>query len=201
MALSLLTDATDLPVTLAEAKAHLGVDIANDDEMITSFIGAATQEAEHIMQRAVMPQTWQLTLDSFQPNQRYWLAARGSRSIALDRPPVTAITSIQYVDTSGVTQTLDPSAYRLLKHEYRAAVVPVFGLEWPSTRQQADAVQITFSAGYADASSVPELIKTWIKLRVGTLYENREMFVVDTRIAFVDLPFDGLLDRFRTWQL
>jgi uncharacterized phiE125 gp8 family phage protein len=202
MALSLLTAASVLPVTLAEAKAHLRVDITDDDALITSLIGAATLEAEHLMQRAIMPQTWILTLDSFRPHPaRYWLTGRASQSIGLDRPPVTAIGSIQYVDINGAAQTLDPTAYRLLKHEYSGAVVPVFGLNWPNTRQQADAVQITFSTGYADAASVPELIKAWIKLRVGTLYENREMFAVDTRLTFVDLPFDGLLDRYRVWQL
>lgn len=202
MSLLLQTAATDSPVTLAEAKAHLRVDIADDDALISSLIGAATLEAEHIMQRAVMPQTWTLTLDSFRPSvPHYWLTKRVAQAIELNRPPVSGIVSIQYVDTAGGAQTLDPSKYQLVKSEYSGAIVPAFAQQWPSTRQQPDAVQITFTAGYANAASVPELIKAWIKLRIGTLYENREMFAVDTRLAFVELPFDGLLDRYRVWQL
>jgi uncharacterized phiE125 gp8 family phage protein len=202
MALLLSTAATGLAVTLAEAKAHLRVDIGDDDALILSLIGAATLEAEHLMQRAVMPQTWALTLDGFRHHApRYWLSRPPSQAIELDRPPVSEIVSVQYVDMAGALQTLDPAKYQLVRGEYSAVIVPAFGQQWPSTRQQADAVQITFNAGYADAASVPELIKAWIKLRIGTLYENREMFAVDARLTFVDLPFDGLLDRYRVWQL
>lgn len=202
MTLALQTPANALPVTLEEAKAHLRVDVADDDALITSLIGAATLEAEHLMQRAIMPQTWTLTLDSFQQHRaHYWLTKRPPQGIELNRPPVVGIVSVQYIDTAGVLQTLDPSKYKLIKGEYSGAIVPAFGLQWPSVQRQPEAVQITFNAGYADAPNVPELIKAWIKLRIGTLYENREMFAVDTRLTFVDLPFDGLLDRYRVWQL
>lgn len=200
--LTLQTAATALPVTLDEAKAHLRVDISDDDALIVSLIGAATLEAEHLMQRAVMPQVWTLTLDSFRPQAaRYWLANRPPQAVELNRPPISAIVSVQYIDSKGVAQTLDPSTYQLIKGEYGGVIVPAFGQQWPDTRRQPAAVQITFNCGYADAASVPELIKAWIKLRIGTLYENREMFAVDTRLTFVDLPFDGLLDRYRVWQL
>lgn len=202
MMLALLTAATALPVTLDEAKAHLRVDVTADDALITSLISAATLEAEHLMQRAVMPQTWTLTLDSFRPHPaHYWLTKRPPQAIELNRPPVAGVVSVQYVDSKGVAQTLDPGTYQLIKGEYGGVIVPNFGLQWPDTRRQPAAVQITFNCGYADAASVPELIKAWVKLRIGTLYENREMFAVDTRLTFVDLPFDGLLDRYRVWQL
>ncbi|ATA54578.1 hypothetical protein CKY39_16200 [Variovorax boronicumulans] len=68
MALLLHTAAAGLAVSLEEAKVHLRVIAASEDTLITSLIGSATLEAEHLMGRAVMPQKWLLTLDDFTPS-------------------------------------------------------------------------------------------------------------------------------------
>ena len=63
---------------------------------------------------------------------------------------------------------------------------------------QMGAIQITFDAGYGAASAVPEGIKSWIKLRVGSLYAHREEIALLNRGSIESLPFvDGLLDPFR----
>jgi uncharacterized phiE125 gp8 family phage protein len=44
---------------------------------------------------------------------------------------------------------------------------------------------------------VPEAIRSWMLLRIGALYENREELAVGSRIVVLELPFvDGLLDPF-----
>lgn len=204
MTLKLQTAATLLPVSLAEAKLHLRVDVTDDDALITSLIGAATLDAEHLMGRAVMPQKWQLMLDSFiqQPPVQHYQVVSSVQALDLQRPPVTGVDSIKYVNSSGVLTTVDPSVYQFVSgSDYTARVVPAYGQSWPTPRLQPEAVQIVFSCGYADAASVPEPIKAWIKLRIGGLYENRESVVIDTRVAMIQTPFDSLLDRYRTWLL
>lgn len=210
MPLQLQTAASAPAVTLAEAKMHLRVitDPADtsarpEDALITALVASATLEVEHLMGRAVMPQQWQLTLDSFAPNSvQYGTYVPAQQSIDLKRPPVTSIVSIKYVDTTGALQTLLPAAYQLAAaSDYIARVTPAYGLSWPAARAQPEAVQIIFATGYADATKVPEPIKTWIKLRVGTMYENRESVASDARIALIEFPFDCLLDRYRTWSL
>ena len=60
------------------------------------------------------------------------------------------------------------------------------------------AVTVTFDAGYGAASAVPEGIKSWIKLRVGSLYAHREEVAVVSRGRVELLPFiDGLLDPYK----
>jgi uncharacterized phiE125 gp8 family phage protein len=198
MTLRLQTPATLLPVSVQEAKLHCRkiADIADvsdtsEDALFSSLIGSATLEAEHLMGRAVMPQKWQVMLDGF------------ASSIELQRPPVTGVDSVKYVDAvTGTLTTLSASVYQVVAgSDYSARVVLAYGQSWPSSRAQPESVQVIFSTGYADAASVPEPIKTWIKLRVGTMYENRESVVVDGRIAIVVMPFDFLLDRYRTWLL
>lgn len=189
MSLKLYTAAAGDPVSLAEAKVHLRVDGTDEDTLITSLIGSATLEAEHLMGRAVMPQKWQVMLDGF------------ASSIDLPRPTVSGVDSVKYVDaTTGTLTTLSSTVYQVVAgSDYSARIVLAYGQSWPSSRAQPESVQVIFSTGYQDAASVPEPIKTWIKLRVGTMYANRESVVVDGRIAIVVMPFDFLLDRYRVW--
>lgn len=196
MPLKLHTPADALPVSVQEAKLHCriiadmnDVDPYPEDDLIESLISAATLDAEHLMGRAVMPQKWQVTLDAF------------AASIDLQRPPVTAIESIQYVDAAGILRTLPDTEYQFVgASDYTARVVPAYGKAWPDTRSQPEAVRVVFSCGYADATSVPALIKTWIKLRIGALYENRETWTADGKIEQNE-HIDYLLDRYRTCLL
>ena len=54
------------------------------------------------------------------------------------------------------------------------------------------------TTGYASAAAVPASIVSWLLLRVGDLYANRETTSVGNGQAIV-LPFDCLLDRYRLW--
>ena len=189
MALKLITAASALAVSLAEAKLHLRVDAADEDALITTFITVATEMAEQQTGRAIMPQTWELTLDAF------------PEAFELTRAPVTSITSLTYYDTSGVQQTLSNSLYSLDNaDEFGSAyVVPVYAGSWPESRDQINAVTLRYVAGYTNAAAVPLPIKAWIQLMVGSLYENRQ--TESTRPSH-SLGFaDRLLDRYKVWKL
>lgn len=186
MALKLITAPIAPPVSLADAKAHLRLTDATDDAMVTAMIGAATEAAEHLTGRALMAQTWEITLDAF------------PSALELNRIPVASIVSIQYADVAGVMQTLTPTAYALDNADGfgPAFVVPSYGTDWPVTRDQINAVKVQYIAGYLDAASVPQSIKSWILLNVGSQYDSRESEVVE-RGSAITLGFaDRLLDRF-----
>lgn len=189
MALKLITPATALAVSLIDAKTHLRVDSSDDDTLITSLIKAATEVAEQFTGRAIMPQTWQLTLDSF-PD-----------ALQLTRVPVASVSSLQYTDSVGTLQTLDSSAYSLdnLDDEGFAYVLPAYGTTWPAPRAQANAVKCTFIAGWADAAAVPDGIKTFIKLTMAAAYENpaSEGAAQTHKTALAE----RLLDRHKVWAL
>lgn len=191
MPLKLLTAATAAAVSLAEAKAHLRIDDTADDALIAALVAAATDAAEHLMGRAVMPQTWALTLDEFPGS---------TCKIRLDRPPVASVTSVRYIDAAGAQIVLPDNKYQLLTgSDYRSDIVPSWNASWPTARAQPEAVQVLFIAGYANATAVPELIKAWIKLRLGALYEHREAWTAGKPIE-PNAHVDGLLDRYRVWS-
>jgi uncharacterized phiE125 gp8 family phage protein len=186
MSLKLITAPVAEPITLAEAKAHLRVDGLDDDAYITALIVSAREGAEHITGRALMPQTLELALDSF------------AERIKLPKPPFVAIVSVKYLDESGILQTIAAEDYLLDEHSEPAALMPAYDTCWPTTRCQANAVLIRYQAGYADAASVPQMIKNWMLLRIGMLYERRESVIAGASIA--EVPYvDRLLDPYRIW--
>lgn len=190
MALKLITPAGTSPVSLAEAKAHLRVDIADDDTLIAAMIAAATDMAEQHTGRALMSQTWELTLDAF------------PEAFELTRVPAQSITSLKYYDTSGVQQTLSNALYSLDATDDfgYAYVAPAYDTAWPETQARVNAVACRYVAGYADAASVPQAIKSWILLMVSAMYENREAEAYSARAVSttVKMSFvDALLARYR----
>ncbi|HEY1182231.1 MAG TPA: head-tail connector protein [Rhodocyclaceae bacterium] len=188
MSLKLITAPTEEPISLAEARLHLRIsdDVTDDDTLISALIAAARQGAEHITQRALMAQTWELALDEFEDE------------ILLPKAPLASITSVTYVDEDGVSQSLTADDYQLDSHSEPARLLPAYGTCWPATRAQANAVLVRYAAGYASAAAVPQEIKSWMLLRVGLLYENRESVVAGVSIA--ELPHvDRLLDAYKVW--
>lgn len=193
MALKLITPSTLLVVSLVEAKAHLRVDVADDDALITALISAATEACEQAMGgRALMPQTWEIALDAF------------PAAFELTRMPVASITSLIYAEaTAGTPTTLASTDYALdAADDFGSAyVVPAYAANWPAARCQVNAVALRYVAGYASAAVVPESIKAWIKLQVGAMYESREAELVSSGSAISLGYADRLLDRYKMWCL
>lgn len=202
MPLQLVTPPAGEPVSLAEAKQHLRVDGGDDDLLIGSLITAARQAAETKTGRQLITARWKLLLDAF-PGPLMQSASGASFSlpghaILLAKCPVLSVVSIEYLDMNGTTQVMPSSDYVLDAACEPARITPVFGKTWPPTLPQMGAVSVTFDAGYGSASAVPEGLKSWIKLRVGSLYGHREEMSVLSRGRIDPLPFmDGLLDGFK----
>ena len=100
--------------------------------------------------------------------------------ILLPRPPIQSVTSIEYIDSSGATVTLDSEEYRVDTNSEPARITEAWGKSWPAVRDVINSVIITSDAGYGDnASDVPDDLRHAIKLMLGHLYENREQVTVE----------------------
>lgn len=191
MRISVVTAASEYPVTLAEAKAHLRVDDTNEDDLILALIGAATDWAEQYCRRSFMAQTLRLTMDQFPSDE-----------ICIPRNPVQSVSSVKYVDQTGTQQTLSTSLYDIDLTE-PARIAPVWGTTWPIARNQLGAVTVDFVAGYEAGSpgrdDVPVGIKAAIKLAITDLYEHRSAHMIDQ--LYCNPAVVGLLSRFRLVKL
>jgi len=207
------------PVTLAEAKMHLRVIDSSEDSLISMLIASARQHAETITRRALVTQSWKLTLDQFPTpganiSSANWYGPQWSNmpgplsvvrpdgktgyEIYLPLPPLQTVDSIKYIDTDGVQQTLSAAQYIVDTVSEPARVTPAYGVTWPSTRNQINAVEVVFTCGFGALTEVPEAIKNWMLIRIGSLYENREEVALMNRGKLEPLPFvDGLLDPYR----
>jgi len=184
MTLKLITPPAE-SITLDEAKLHLKVEHAADDALISALITSAREQAEHEIGRGIGSQTWQVALDAFP-----------AEGIDLALPPVSAVSSLVYVDTAGVQQTLAPEAYTLdTESDLEAWLLPAEGYSWPTTLDTANAVKVTFSCGLA---TVPASVRQWMLLRIGTLYTVRaELVAVVSLNTLPNAMVDRLLDRYR----
>ena len=183
-------DAATEPITLAEAKAHLRVDVATDDALITAMIVAARNVCGQELQRALITQTWRLSEAAF------W-----SPSIDLPWPVLQTVTSVKYYDTNNVQRTLVlDTDYRVDNVSQPGRIVAIGA--WPATFDRPYAVEVIYVAGYTNAAAVPQAIKQWLLMQVATMYDNRATHDTTRDAAATKLPWvDCLLDPFRVWPL
>ncbi len=196
--LLLATIADNLTTTytddIADSALGVGAPAVNttEDWFLNLLIRSARNAAESICRRALITQTWDMYLDHFPAWEQY-----------IPMPTAQSIDSVSYVDTNGVTQTLDPSLYHVDLNSQPARITPAFGLIWPVTRWQTNAVTIRFTCGYGASADVPDGIRSWMLMRINTLWNNRAQIEVNTRITMIALPsefMDGLLDNFKAFD-
>jgi uncharacterized phiE125 gp8 family phage protein len=170
-------------VSLEEAKAHLRIDTADADDELEALIPAATAFIENETRQSLVDSTFLLALDSFP----------AGRTIRLPRPPLKSVESVKYLDADGAHQTLSPSLYTVDAVTMPGRIVLHGGESWPATADQANAVEIRFTAGYGDVTDdVPRLLRQGVLLMLGHMWEHREA-ATDRRIDVVPMAVESIV--------
>ncbi len=178
---------TKLPISLDELKDHLRLTDATHDAEVMGYLRDVVSRldgAEGILNRALITQTWIWKFYAF-PR---WV-------IRLPLPPAQSLTSIQYIDTAGVTQTLAASKYKFLNADTAAnpgLIESAFSESWPSTRGEGEAVTITWVCGYGLRNDVPEMTRHLIKMLVTDAFRQREPVTAATLMETPSMK--GLFD-------
>ncbi len=189
MALIRIAAPASEPLDLATAKLHCRVDGTDEDALITALIVAAREQAEHETGRALITQTWELVHDVF------------PEAFVLRKSPIQSVVSLKYLDSAtGAEQTLDPADYLLDKDNEPGYLVPAYGKAWPSSYGVPNAVRLRYVCGYANAAAVPQAIKQWMLLAIGTMYENRSTLIAGQVFSIPDRFWAGLLDPYRLYE-
>ena len=179
------------PVTLAEAKAHLRVDTADDDAYITGLVRAAREWVEQYLDRTLVHTQWVMRFDKF--------PADSTADIELPRPPVvasgtaTAVT-VAYTLEDGTTASYGTASFRVDRASTPGAVKTNYAQTWPPHRQDDNAISVTWWAGYgASGSDVPAAVRHAILMLVGFWYENRSAVLTGSISKQLEFAVESLL--------
>lgn len=127
------------PVSLVEAKLHIRAysDQSDEDTLITSMISAARAHVESVTNRVMVTQGLRSTFPHF-PCLEMKL-----------RAPLRKVTSITYLDSANVSQTLATTVYDVDANELPGIVSLAYAQVWPTTYYHPAAVSVNFTAGCA----------------------------------------------------
>jgi len=151
------------PITLTEVKEFLRILDTDSDILLGTLINVSREHIENVTNRQLESATFELYADCF--------------ITRLPKNPIQSISSIEYMDADGVYQILDISKYYLYENN---GIGKISYEDLPTYKVHAKAIKITFISGYV---SVPESLKQYMKVKIATLYENREEFVIGVSIA------------------
>lgn len=174
------------PLSLALAKEHLNIGSADTafDSWITDNLPTALAVAEDYAQRSFSVKTIIGALDQFPSDAR----------IALPFLPVASITSIKYLDATGVEQTLAGAVYFLDDFGIEHSAALNADKSWPDTKCALNAVKIE----YVTSGVCPPQALSAMKLILSDLFENREHSSPQA-VRPVPLNAEYLLDFVRRW--
>ena len=176
------------PVSVSEAKAHLRVDISDDDSYISTLITAAREWCEQYLDRTLINTQWTMRLDSF------------PYEIELPRPPIatsgtTTAVALTYTLGDDSTATLSTTAYRVDRNSTPGVVRQLRAGTWPANLDDYNAVAVTWWAGYgASGTSVPAAIRHAILMLVGHWYESRSSVLTGSISKEIEFGVKSLLD-------
>ena len=173
------TQPTIEPVSRTEAKLHLRIDHATEDDLIDRLITTARIQCEDIAGRSFITRTYTAKFDLWPRND--WMR--------LPFPPLISVSSITYTDEDGNTATYAANNYIVDTYSEPGQLVIKTDSTWPDvTLQEVNGITVVYTAGYgALASDVPAHYRQAVLLMVGHLYENREAVLVGN-VNATELP-------------
>lgn len=189
MTYALITPPAAEPVALAELKAHLRLDGAEEDTLLASLIRVARLHLEQSVGLALISQSWRLYLDQ-------WPEA-GAVTIA--RGPVRAIDAVRFYDELGAEAEIVLDGHVL---DGIARPARLWLRHRPDPRRAINGIEVDFTAGFGDGGAdVPDMLKRAILVHAAHMYAFRGAVPVEMQPAGMPEGYDRLVAPFRLRRL
>ncbi len=192
MALELISPSVVSVVTLAEAKSHCRVDHSDDDAIINIYIKAAIAYLEGYAGKAGVTfgaAPWAQYHDAFP-----------CAELKLLQRPVLSVGKVEYLDPiTGLYVQWGAPNYTVDAVSFNGWVAPVDA--WPTPKDAINAIKITYTAGHATTSDIPENLRLAVMMLTQTYYMQRETIGDATMSAIIPHAVDAFIGQYREYSI
>jgi len=189
MTAALITGPALEPVSLADVKAHLRIDLDEDDALLTAAITSARIHVEAATRRQFIRQNWRIYLDE-------WPAGR---AIELPVAPLIAVNAVTFYDVVGAPALWPAENWRV---DAAASPPRLVAKLRPAAALYDNGIEIDVTAGYGVSSiDVPAPLRQAILILVTHWYEHRGMVGHDFGGAIAPAGFEALIAPYKVRSL
>ena len=197
-------------VTTAQIKSNLRISSSDSthDTQIEICKDASISVAKEYLQKSLMQRTLKLSLDNIPFSDSVLPNTEGittgpfleyrQRSVNLPFSPLVSVTHVKTFDDSDNATTMASSRYFVDTASDYGRVVLRTGETWDDMLRVANAIEITYVAGYGSvATSVPAGIRQGIIVLASHFFENPEMVIKGQNISVIPTLVNSLWKPFR----
>tara|TARA_R110000744_G_scaffold138706_6_gene249562 strand:+ start:5953 stop:6612 length:660 start_codon:yes stop_codon:yes gene_type:complete len=178
--LNVKTAATTEALTNIQIRDYLRVDQDSELGVLQQLRKAAREFCEQYTGRVLLTQTLELYLDATDSDDPLWEGVRigpylnfHKNYITLPSTPVVSVTHIKTYDDNDVATTMAASKYYVDTVREPARITLRTGETWPSALRVANAIQIEYVAGYANAGLIPSALQMGMLQHMAYMYDQR----------------------------
>lgn len=188
MASVLVTPPAIEPVSLAEAKAHLRITHADEDQLISTLIISARRIVEARAGLVLIEQDWTCYFDDWPDDGM----------ISLPLSPVMTVEDLSVLGEDDVPAVIDPAHYYVDLASRPARLLLRGSRVWARPGRIANGIAIAVTAGFGGAAStVPEPLRQAILMLVAHWHEHRG----NAEPPALPLTLDALIQPYREVRL
>lgn len=186
-----ITYPTSTVITLQQAKDHLRITDNNQDSVIMDCIKSAQSHVETYTNQIFSSVTFCAYFDEKEV-QSYSM-------LEIWKYPITAISSIKYLNESGVETTLDNTTYST---DVIDCPIRIYLTSVPTTKLDTLNVwRVYFTAGFTDSSYIKSELIGWVKIFTAFYFQTRQPEYTGQTVSQIAYSAERQLDKYRKDQL
>ncbi len=220
MATVLTTAPAVEPITLADVKAHLRIDTADEDGLLQSLILSSRLHIEVALDLALITQTWSCFFDHWPhalsghgvpvspPGAAFatfdpWIGRNsGVTALALAKGPVKSVDAIRIYAEDGASAALPLAGFAIDLLSRPARIARRSGTPTPIPARSVNGLEIALTVGFGPTpADVPAPIRQALLLLIAHWYEHRDPGEIGTDNARVPAAVSALLSPWATVRL